>query len=208
MLEHTRSTLLSRVLLAALLSLGAWACDDDTARPGGDDALTEAEAVALVDGLAAVGRLTNTDAASAGEPTVQCPLGGVVDFSGSFTTDSTANTVILRSEIVMTPRDCGFTARGTTITATGAPDVRQTGAVTVTGFYERVEVDYDIMGAVDWETGSPARQGRCTLDLDLVGEVELPTVESSDTTLVLRGRLSGTACQVAVDLSLDSIGTG
>jgi len=30
--------------------------------------------------------------------------------------------------------------------------------VTITGFFEQVELDYDITGAVDWETGSPAHR--------------------------------------------------
>ena len=136
------------------------------------------------------------------------PAGGVVGFSGTATADSTANTKVLRTDIVMTPQNCRFAADGMTFTASGAPDVRQTGAVTITGFFERVEVDYDVAGAVEWETGSPARHGTCALDLNLVGEIELPGVESADTVAVLRGTLSGTACKVPVDLSLDSLGGG
>ena len=205
MKERTRTALGPLAVLIALMAVAA--CDDSTA-PTGEDALTEAEAVALVDGLAVVARLVSDDAASPvpAEPVVQCPLGGTVGFSVTATTDSTAAGQVLSSETVVTPRNCQFTARGTTFTANGAPDVRQSGDLTITGFFERVEFDYDIAGAVDWETGSPARQGTCSLDLDLTGEVELPGVESTDTVAVVRGTLSGTACDAAVNLPLDSIG--
>lgn len=205
-MQRTRGPLRFPAVLVVLLASAA--CDDDTVRPARNDTLTQAEVVALVDGLAEVGRLTDTDAARAGEPELQCPLGGVVGFSGTVTTDSTANRQVLRSEIVMTPRDCRFAADGTTFTASGAPDVRQTGELTITGFFEQIDLDYDIAGAVDWETGSPVRRGTCALDLDLVGEVELPGVESADTVPVVRATLSGTACEVVVDLSLDSLGSG
>ena len=55
-------------------------------------------------------------------------------------------------------KDLVFTARGATFTATGAPNFRQVGDVTITGFFEQVELDYDITGAVDRETGSPAHR--------------------------------------------------
>ena len=199
--------LVARVGLALVALLAMAACDDDASRPG-DDALTDGEAVALVKGLAQVGRLTDTDAGRAGEPTLECPLGGVVGFTGSVTIDSTATTQVLHSTTVMTPQDCRFVVDGVTFTANGAPAVHQTGDVTITGFFEQIEMEFDVGGAVDWETGSPARQGTCALDLDLVGEIELPGVESTDTTAVVRGTLSGTACEVAVDLSLDALGSG
>ena len=203
MLQRIRVALALVVVLAVVLAPAA--CNDDPAVPA-VDTLNDDEVVALVHGLATVGQLTNTEMPEAGEPAVQCPLGGVVAFSGTVTADSTATSKTLRSEIVMTPQDCRFEARGTTFTASGAPDIRQTGDVTITGFFEQIEVDYDITGAVDWETGTPARQGTCNVALDLEGEIELPGVESADTVAVLRGTLSGTMCDEAVNMSLDSIG--
>lgn len=203
---RTRFPLRFPAVLVVLLAPAA--CDDNTVRPADNDTLSQAEVVALVDGLAVVGRLTDTDPDRAGEPALQCPLGGVVGFSGTATADSTGNTRVLRSEIVMTPQDCRFAVDGVTFTANGAPNVRQTGDVTITGFFEQIDLDYDIAGAVDWETGSPVRRGTCALDLDLVGEVELPGVESADTVAVVRGTLSGAACETVVDLSLESLGKG
>ena len=203
MLQRIRVALALVVVLAVVLAPAA--CNDDPAVPA-VDTLNDDEVVALVHGLATVGQLTDTEMPEAGAPAVQCPLGGVVAFSGTVTADSTATTKTLRSEIVMTPQDCRFEARGTTFTASGAPDIRQTGDVTITGFFEQIEVDYDITGAVDWETGTPARQGTCNVALDLEGEIELPGVESADTVAVLRGTLSGTMCDEAVNMSLDSIG--
>ncbi len=204
MLRHARFTSTCRLLAVLGVALASGACNDRVSEPEKDDALTEAEVVALVHGLAAVGRLTATDS-TASEPTATCPLGGDVGFSGTVSADSTETTQILRSEIVMVPRACRFTARNVTFTADGAPNVRQVGATTITGFFEEIELDYDVTGSVDWKTGSPVRSGTCAVDLDLEGEVELPGVESTDTLAVVTGSLSGTMCGTAVALSLDSL---
>ena len=207
MKKHTRTFLGLPAALIALLAVVA--CDDDSAGPAGDDALTAEEARALVDGLAAVAGLVSTDATAlvADRPEVNCPLGGTVRQSGTVTPESTGSSTIIRTELVMTPQNCQFAARGTTFTANGAPDVRQVGEVTIIGLSERIEMDFDITGAVDWETGSPARRGRCSLDLDLTGEIDQrPGSQPTDTVAVLRGSLSGTACDEAVNLSLDDIG--
>lgn len=52
--------------------------------------------------------------------------------------DSTATTRTIRTELVVTPQNRRFTARGATLTANGAPDVRQVGEVTIVGLSERV----------------------------------------------------------------------
>lgn len=102
----------------------------------------------------------------------------------------------------MTPQNCRFTVRGATFTANGAPDVREVGEVTIVGLSERLEMDFDITGAVDWETGSPARRGRCSLDLDLTGVIDQrPDSQPIDTVAVLQDALSGTACDEAINLS-------
>lgn len=197
-------------LLAALSALLAVAACDDTVRPVQDDGLTEAEVVALVDGLAAVGGLTGVAAATpvVDPPAIDCPLGGKVDLLRRVIADTvTTPLLVLRSDLVMTPHDCRFEARGVTFTANGAPDVRQVGRIRITGQYEKVEVDWEIAGAVDWETSSPARHGKCSLDLDLTGEADVPTAESSDAVVVFRGVLSGTACDKAVNLPLNSSGS-
>lgn len=204
MLQHARFTSTCRLLAALGVALASGACNDRVSEPQKDDVLTEAEVVALVHGLAAVGRLTPTDS-SATKPTSTCPLGGDVRFSGSVSTDSTETTRILRSEITVVPRGCRFTARNVTFTADGAPNIRQVGAVAITGFFEEVEFDYDVTGSVEWKTGSPVRSGTCAVDLDLEGEVDLPGVESSDTLAVVTGSLSGTMCGTAVALPMDSI---
>lgn len=205
MLQHARFNTTCGLLAALGAALASGACNDrGVSKLQKEDVLTEAEVVALVHGLAAVGRLTATDSSSS-EPTSTCPLGGDVGFSGSFSADSTETTRILRSEIVMVPRACRFTARNVTFTADGAPNVRQVGATTITGFFEEVELDYDVTGSVDWKTGSPVRSGSCVVDLDLEGEVELPGLESTDTLAVVTGSLSGTMCGTAVALPLDSL---
>lgn len=198
---------MSRPLVALIALLAVAACDDDTVRPAQDNGLTEAEVVALVDGLAAVGGLTGVNAATPAvdPPAIDCPLGGKVDLLRRVIADTvTTPLLVLRSDLVMTPRDCQFEARGVTFTANGAPDVRQVGRIRITGQYEKVELDWEIDGAVDWETGSPARQGTCSLDLDLTGEADVPSAESTDAVVVFRGALSGTACDKTVNLPLNS----
>ena len=207
MKKRTRTLLGLPAALIALLAVAA--CDDDSAAPAGDDALTAEEATALVDGLAAVAGLVGTDATAlvTDRPEVNCPMGGTVGQSATVTPESTGSSQIIRMQLVMTPQNCRFTARGATFTANGAPDVRQVGEVTIIGLSERIEMDFDITGAVDWETGSPARRGKCSLDLDLTGEIDQrPGSQPTDTVAVLRGSLSGTACDEAVNLSLDDIG--
>ena len=203
MKKRTR-TLLERV--AALIAfLAVAACDSDTAKPSVPDALTAEEVVALVEGLAEVGRLTGDTATATPTPngsTAECPLGGTIAISGTITADSAESNQILRSDLVVTPQSCRFTARGATFTATGAPNFRQVGDVTITGLFEQVELDYDITGAVDWETGSPARRGKCSLDLDLTGEVDVPGIDATDSVTVVRSTLAGTACEEAVNLPL------
>lgn len=212
MLRRARSIPEPRLLvtLTALgLALASGACEDRVSQPSEDDALTEDEVMALVHGLAVVGRLVPADSAASGssasEPTATCPLGGSVEFSGTTSADSTETTRILRSDLTMVPQACRFTARDVTFTADGAPHVRQVGDLTITGFFEEVELDYDVTGSVAWKTGSPMRSGTCAIDLDLEGEIELPGVESTDTLAVVTGSLSGTMCGAAVALPLDSI---
>ena len=128
-------------LPAALIA--SWplaACDDDSAGPAGDDTMTDEEVVALVDGLTAVAGLIGADAATpvVDQPAVQCPMAGTMGFSARVTPDSTATTRTIRTELVVTPQNRRFTARGATFTANGAPDVRQVGEVTIVGLSERV----------------------------------------------------------------------
>lgn len=196
-----------RPLVALIALLAVAACDDDTVQPADDNALTEAEVVALVDGLAAVGGLTGVAAATPAvdPPAIDCPLGGKVDLLRRVVADTvTTPLLVLSSDLVMTPRDCRFEARGVTFIANGAPDVRQVGRIRITGQYEKVELDWEITGAVDWETSSPTRQGRCSLDLELTGEADVPSAESTDAVVVFRGALSGTACDMTVNLPLNS----
>ena len=213
MTKRTRAsrkrTRVSVELQAALTLLAVAACHD-SARPADDNALTDAEVVALVDGLAVVGGLTGVAAATpvVDPPPADCPLGGTAGLLRRVVADTVAPVLVLSSDLVMTPRNCQFTARGATFTVNGAPDVRQSGQVRVTGHFERAELDWEVVGAVEWETDSPARRGRCSLDLDLTGEVELPGVGSTDPVAVVRGTLSGTACDAAVNLPLGSIGGG
>lgn len=210
MKNHTRNPLWLPVALIAVLAVAA--CDDNSAGPDGDrpNALTNAEVEALVDGLAVVGGLTGVAAVTpvVDPPPTDCPLGGTVDLLRRVVTDTvTIPLLVLRSDLVMTPHNCRFRARGTTFTANGAPDVRQVGRVRITGRYENVELDWEVAGAVEWETGSSARRGKCSLDLRIKGEADVPGVESADTVVVLRGALSGTACDTAVNLPLNSLGS-
>ena len=186
--------------LATILAVGA--CDDSTEPE--PDGLTEAEVVALIQGMSVVRVYTANSGAGVDQPTAACPLGGVIDFSGSTAADAGMDTPrTIRADVTMVPQACRFATQAATFTIDGAPSIRQVGTATVIGAWERVEFAYDFTGALDWQTDSPARSGNCPVDLDMSGEIDLPELESGDTTAVLSGSLSGAACGSNVAISLD-----
>ena len=201
MLRHTRCPRRILTTLATILAVGA--CDDP-AEPE-PEGLTEAEVVALIRGMSVVRVYTTNFGAGVDEPAAACPLGGVIDFSGSTAADAGMDTArTFRTDIAMVPQACRFATQAVTFTIDGAPSIRQVGTATVIGAWERVEFVYDLTGALDWQTDSPARSGHCPVDLDMSGEIDLPELESGDTTVVMSGNLSGNACGSSVAISLDS----
>lgn len=204
-MRHIRFPRRIPTILAAALAVGA--CDEGQSPEA--DVLTEAEIGALISGLSSVGP-NITDPGDRIDQPAACPSGGQVAFSGNAAGDGTDSTrLVIRADITMVPQACRFPAGGVTFTVNGAPSVRQVGTTTLINSLERQALDsvvfaYDVTGAVDWETDSPARSNTCSIDLDLTGTIDLPDVQSGDTVAVTRSSLAGTACGSSIMISIGS----
>ncbi len=188
-----RTPLLGTSLAALLLAQAA--CD---LLEADDDPLAEVEVIALVEGLGTLGILSPADDATGAAATAPCPLGGEVTFEGIPIGSAVTQTIEL--DITVTPRACRLSSRGLTFTLDGSPNLREQGVITIVGFFERVDVDIEITGSVDWELDD--RSGTCTVNLVLDGET-VPSV--TDPAPTLTGSLAGTMCGVSVDLNLEDL---
>lgn len=204
MLRVTRFPRRTLTILGTALAAGT--CDEG--RSPEPDALTEAEVVALIQGLSAVSPDVTDPGDRIGAPAT-CPSGGQVAFSGNATADGTDSTrLVVRADITMVPQACRFPAGGVTFTIDGAPNIRQVGTTTLINSLEQMALDsvvfaYDVTGAVDWTTESPARSSTCQIDLDLTGNIDLPNLQAGDTLAVTTGSLAGTACGSSISISLE-----
>lgn len=191
--KHTR--LLGTSLAALILAQAA--CDLL------DDPLAEAEVLALVEGLGTLGILSPIDDATGTAATAPCPLGGEVTFD-EVTFEGipigSNETLTIEFDITMVPRACRLSSRGLTFTFDGSPNLLWKGVITIVGFFERVDVDAEITGSLNWELDS--RSGTCMADLVLDGEA-VPT--GTDPAPTLTGSLAGTMCGVSVDLNLEDL---
>lgn len=194
---------MKRIPVAAVAAaLAVQACNDSTNTSGGS--LEPAELRGLAYGLANISALPTTQ--GAGMVTASCPEGGNATFTGSIVPDA-ANDNILRMDVTMNPQNCGMSAGGTALVVNGDPGVRQTGTATLGDtLLAPITLNYEITGGVGWSVASPARSGNCTLDMDLVGFIEFPDLQSTTDTLPsLEGNVSGMFCGTSVNIPLDSI---
>lgn len=198
------TTLRFRALpVVAFATLALAACgDDDPTLP--DDALTEAEVVALIEALfeTAVDPSFPDDGA-AGAPaatarvsfpideSVPCVLGGSIRMRGSVTVtldDEESGTY--EHEITQTHQNCGVRppSLDATFVFAGAPSIVSTMEAEIEGG-EVVDFEGAEEGTVRWTLGE--RQGRCEVDLEYAISATVPTDPSI--------RVTGTVCGRQVD---------
>ncbi len=183
--------------IAAFACATALSACGNNAEPAAEDSLSPAEATGLAYGIA---RLTAVGP-PVSDTTFACPRGGTAAVSGSVAPDPLADS-ILAVNLVMGLTQCGMDVDDVVFTLDGAPGVNQQGTTIVHGFFESIDLAYEITGGFDWRVANPSRAGSCPLDMDLTGRGEIGT----DGELVLSGTVAGDFCGVNVSLPLDSIG--
>jgi hypothetical protein len=192
------NSIFSRGLTLAL-ALVVGACSDNPTDIIEGDALTQAEAAALAEVVAAT--LFSTWETASGPPTaparasgtfqfqdqLPCELGGSVAVSGSlsYNVDDESGDGTLNFSLTGVHSDCqGESQDGIALTLNGAPNITASFSVVSEGDAIAFSGGYD--GAVEWATGE--KSGTCSVDVDfsLTGNVATETGSAS-----LQGRVCG-----------------
>jgi hypothetical protein len=175
-----RKNVLTTAAVAAVLALSA--CAGDGTGPGGDGALTAAEAIQLnrtvlnvsaaVRGQQTVSRTTSPTGESTGslnftfDQTVACQPGGSVGLEGSMglVWDDVARTAGMSADFAVAHDDCGHRLdSGDVITITGNPDIDVTLDAT-TGPNGLTSLVITESGAFTWAKDA-SNSGSCSLDV-------------------------------------------
>jgi hypothetical protein len=164
------------------------ACGDDGTGPG-DDTLTDAEIVTLMEtiGEPTVFDPTALQLDASGRLTLDepCPQGGRVTGSGSISEPSQSR---LAFDASLRFRACRHETEAGLLELDGT--FRQVGSLQIDASFENVSGEISLDADLDWRLGD--RSGTCAIDMDM-------SFEDADAV-----RVSGTICgQAATDLYLD-----
>ena len=185
------------VLFTAVLA----ACIDSTTEP--EEPLTEAEAIALLQGIRGImadtalifGAVTQSSAE------VECPLGGEVALTIDATPERRGDTVRVVTEATLTPSGCRFASRGLEFTVDGNPNVFDLGVIAAVDTSDELSLEGHTTGAVDWELDD--RSGTCMIDMARHIMMDLSRSEPNRT-----GTDTGMMCGMAIELPIEEISAG
>ena len=180
-----------RIVLGALALVLTAACNDDPADPAA--ALTDLEAEALFRGISALTNDTTLEVTevSGTEAVVACPLGGEARGILDGSDGQRGDTLWLIVDVEIIPADCGFAHDGVEFTLASG-NLRNHTEMSMVGFFEDLDIEGTLVGAVQWEVED--RSGDCAVDLEL--EVELDLTNPSPTP---QGVFRGTMCGEEVE---------
>ncbi|HEX7119347.1 MAG TPA: hypothetical protein VF212_11190 [Longimicrobiales bacterium] len=201
---------LVRSALALALAMAVVACDDDGPTDGQQDELTQAEAEALAAAMANQGYAGAEEGSQAGGEQAfapqshgagehfnftlenverPCPLGGTVvqNASGSITSYTEEERVVIDLEGTQTHEACGFAAEQTQFEVTGDPNLAWTVHLEAVDSQPVGEQTVALEGGFTWSSAD-GRSGTCTVDLSAVLNPEAQS-----------WTLTGTFCGVTIE---------
>ena len=187
-----------RTVFTLALFTGLIACGDDAMEPE-EDMLTLEEAEALFEAIQNIGVTDLEDEITS--PTVEittpCSGGGETAATVTLLPSGTEEVSTISIDATLVPRDCVVSARGLTFTLNGAPNLRQTGALSISisdDLNVVFDLDFSFFGTLAY--GLDERSGSCDVSFRAVSSVDLAASMQT-------GSASGTLCGNAVDVDLN-----